>query len=126
MEKLGFCSRWIGWIKNCLRSSTISILMNRSLTGKFKPEKGLRQGNPLAPFLFLIAVEGLIGGVRQEERKGLIEGVNVGRNEIIVSMLQYADDTMFICKASLKNVLTIKSLLRCFEFASGLKVNLHK
>jgi len=56
----------------------------------------------------------------------LIKGIKVERNEIRVSMLQYADDTMFICKASLKNVLTIKSVLRCFELASGLKVNLHK
>ena len=42
MEKLGLCSRWISWIKNCLKSSTISILVNGSPTGEFKPEKGLR------------------------------------------------------------------------------------
>jgi len=50
----------------------------------------------IAPFLFLIAAEGW--RVRQAEDKGLIEGIEIGRNEIKVSMLHYADDTLFICK----------------------------
>jgi len=50
----------------------------------------------------------------------------VRRNEIDCSMLQFADDTLFICKDSFSNVFTIKAILRMFEMASGLKVNFHK
>ena len=126
MARLGFCTRWINWIKACLDSSTISILVNGSLTQEFIPTKGLRQGDPLAPFLFLIVVEGLNGIVRQANKKQLLEGISVGTKQIKVNMLQFADNTLFFCKPGVKNIVAIKSILRCYEIASGLKVNFHK
>ena len=124
--RLGFCDKWIEWIKNCLESSSISVLVNGSPTTEFKPLKGLRQGDPLAPFLFLIAVEGLTGVVRQAEEKLLVESIEVGEKRVKVSMLQYADDTLFFSKASIQSVLNLKAILKCFELASGLKVNYSK
>ena len=64
LGRLGFCGKWTEWIKNCLESSSISVLVNESPTTEFKPKKGLRQGDPLTPFLFLIVAEGLAGVVR--------------------------------------------------------------
>jgi len=64
LRKLGFCGKRIEWIKNCLESSSIFVLVNRSPTTQFKPKKGLRQGDPLTPFFFLIAAEGLAWVVR--------------------------------------------------------------
>ena len=69
LRRLGFNGKWIEWIKNCLESSSISVLVNGSPTTAFKPKKGLRQGDPLAPFLFLIMAEGLAEVVRQAEEK---------------------------------------------------------
>jgi len=68
MAKLGFCARWIEWIKECLESSIVSILVNGSLTKEFVPTRGLKHGDPMAPFLFFIVVEGLAGLVRQAIR----------------------------------------------------------
>ena len=126
MGRLGFCGKWIDWIKNCLESSSISVLVNGSPTTEFKPMKGLRQGDPLAPFLFLIAAEGLAGVVRQAEEKNLVESIEVGEKQVKVSMLQYADDTLFFCKASIQSVMTLKAILKCFELVYGLKVNYSK
>jgi len=126
LERLGFCEQWIVWIKSCLESATVSVLVNDSLTKEFVPSKGLRQGDLLASFLFLIVAEGLAGVVRNAVLFDWVESVEVGRNKVKVNMLQYADDTLFFCKATTKSVFCLKSILTCFELASGLKVNFLK
>jgi len=99
------------------------MLVNGSHTQKFKPRKGPRQGDPLAPFLFLIVAEGLAGVVRKAVEKGLLQSVEVGDCLVKVNMFQYADDTLFFCKVEIQSVFTIKVMLNCFELALGLKVN---
>jgi len=69
-----------------LKSATISILINGSPTREFKPKRGLRQGDLLAPSLFLIVAEGLAGLVREATRIGVLEGVRVGHNGVEVSL----------------------------------------
>jgi len=86
----------------------------------------LRQGDPLAPFLFLIVVEGLAGLVREAKRASQFIGVEVGIQRVQVDLLQFADDTFFFCKPSYHNVLVVKAILRSFELVSGLRVNFHK
>jgi len=67
--RMGFCDLWIRWIKGCLESASVSVLVNGSPTKEFFPMKGLRQGDPLAPFLFLIVAEGLAGVSRMAEER---------------------------------------------------------
>ena len=57
----GFCTKWVRWIEGCLKSASISILVNGSSTDEFIPQRGLRQGDPLASVLFNIVAEGLTG-----------------------------------------------------------------
>ena len=109
-----------------MESATVSVLVNGSPTEEFKPSRGLRQGDPMAPFLFLIVAEGLAGLVRSALRENLLRGVKVGRAEVECCMLQFADDTLFMCEDSYANIFTIKAILRVFELTSGLKVNFHK
>ena len=54
LRRLGFCDHWIQWIRGCLESTSVSVLVNGSPTREFLPRRGLLQGDPLAPFLFLI------------------------------------------------------------------------
>jgi len=95
LGRLCFCEKWVSWIKACLESTLMSILVNGSPTKEFNPKKGLRQGDPLALFLFLIVVEGLAGVSRIVIEKDLVECLEIGKKSIKVNMLQYADDTLF-------------------------------
>jgi len=119
LRRLRFCDRWIRWIKGCLESASVSVLVNGSPTTEFFPRKGLRQGDSLAPFLFLIVAEGLAGVARVAEEKKLIDSLEVGKDKVKVNMLQYADDTLFFCEANTKSVFNIKAILQCFELSSG-------
>jgi len=80
MNRLGFNSRWIKWINTCLKSTTVSVLVNDNPIKEFRRIRGLRQGDLLAPFLFLIITEGLIGLVRETSRVGILEGIIEGKN----------------------------------------------
>jgi len=101
LDKLGFHKKWIHWIKACMTSTTISVLVNGSPTTEFKSKRGLRQGDPLAPFLFIIVAKGLAGLVRKASKIGILEGVGVGSNNVDVKLLQFADDTLFFCQPRL-------------------------
>ena len=126
LHRMGFHSKWIKWVKGCLESATVFVLVNGSPTKEFRPSRGLRQGDPLALFLFLIVVEGLNGLVCNALKENMLRGVKVGRPEIECCMLQFADDTLFMCEDSFSNIFIIKAILRVFELTLGLKVNFHK
>lgn len=80
LRRLNFCERWVQWIKSCLKSSRVSVLVNGSPTDEFGMEKGLRQGNPIAPLLFLVVVEGLNGLVKQVLRLRKYSGYSLGKS----------------------------------------------
>jgi len=71
-------------------------------------------------------IEGLAGLVRQVTKLHVLQGVKVGSNDIEINLLQFSDDTLFICENTVQNVMTIKCILRCFELVFGLKVNFLK
>ena len=86
-----------------MKSASISILVNGSPTSEFVPQRGLRQGDPLAPFLFNIVAEGLNGLMRRAVEENMYKGYLVGANNVPISILQYADDTIFFGEASMEN-----------------------
>ena len=61
MERMGFHSRWVGWIMECVQSVTYSTLVNSEPTETITPTRGIRQGDPLSPYFFLLCSEGLNG-----------------------------------------------------------------
>ncbi|GKV50907.1 hypothetical protein SLEP1_g57586 [Rubroshorea leprosula] len=126
MRRMGFNTIWRNWIRECLASSSVSVLINGSPTNQFPVSKGIRQGDPLSPFLFLIVAEGLNGLVSSAVEKQLYKGVVVGNEGVSVSHLQFADDTIFFGEASEDNIGVIKSIMRTFELVSGLKINFGK
>ncbi|XP_071727561.1 uncharacterized protein [Rutidosis leptorrhynchoides] len=124
MKCMRFSSKWRRWILTCLSSASISIIVNRSPTNEFSLGRGIRQGDPLTPFLFIIAAEGLNILKKAAINCGLFKGVEIGSDKIIVSHLQYADDTIFIGECSRSNIDSLQILLKCFELAFRLKLGI--
>ncbi|GAU24262.1 hypothetical protein TSUD_48500 [Trifolium subterraneum] len=127
MVKMNFPSQWRVWMKACVMTASASVLVNGSPTAEFCFERGLRQGDPLSPFLFLLAAEGLNVLMTALVRNGSFTPYEVGsHNSVSVSHLQFADDTLLVGVKSWANVRALKAVLILFENISGLKVNFHK
>ncbi|XP_039690618.1 secreted RxLR effector protein 78-like [Medicago truncatula] len=85
MDKMGFSEQWIKWIMLCVETVDYYVLVNGNVTGPIIPGRGLRQGDPLSPYLFIICAEGLSALIRKAEARGDINGVKVCNNAPIIS-----------------------------------------
>ncbi|KAK2639899.1 hypothetical protein Ddye_027694 [Dipteronia dyeriana] len=126
IEGMGFGRIWKGWTRECITSPLLLVLVNGNPTAQFGMEGGLRQGDPLSSFLFNIAIEGLNCMIKRAVGLGMLEGESFGGRNIQISHLQFADDTIIFIKPKMDFLLNLKRILRCFELASGLKINFHK
>ena len=80
MTNFGFPHIWIQWVMQCVTTTSFSILINGSSFGHFKPQRGLRQGDPLSPFLFVLAFEVLSKLIEREAASSKINGVKLARD----------------------------------------------
>ena len=102
MGKMGFGGRWMSWIKWCISTASFYVLVNGSAAGFFPRSRGLRQGDPLSPYLFVIGMETLSCLLNRATDENYLSGVKIadGRGEeLVISHLLYADDTLLFCKA---------------------------
>jgi hypothetical protein len=121
MEIFNFPPKFIQWIKILYNNISTSIINNGHSSQFFHPTRGVRQGCPLSPILFVIAVELLATSVRQNNK---IKGIQVGTKEVKIS--QFADDTTFYLQANPKNIEEVYKTLDKFSKVSGLKINKDK
>ena len=91
---MGFNERWINLIMVCVKSVTYTILVNGEPCGMIQPTKGIRQGDPLSPFLFLLCTEGLNGLIKKVDVEGEIHGFSLCRKGPKLTHLLFADDRM--------------------------------
>jgi hypothetical protein len=127
MVKINFPTIWRKWINECVGTATTSVLVNGCPTEEFPIERVLRQGDPLSLFLFLLAVEGFNVLMNVVVDTHLFTGYGVGcANEVRLTHLQFADDTLIIGEKTWLNVRSMWAVLLLFEEVSGLKVNFHK
>ncbi|KAJ0682333.1 putative RNA-directed DNA polymerase [Helianthus annuus] len=126
MEKMDFPLKWVSWIKGCLVSGMGSVLVNGSPTKEFSYKRGLRQGDPLSPFLFIIAMEIVTLFVNRLSQKGVFQGCQLPNGGPNITHLCYADDVVFIGSWSEENIIAINRLLRWLNLVSGLKINRRK
>ncbi|GKB34823.1 RNA-directed DNA polymerase, eukaryota, reverse transcriptase zinc-binding domain protein [Tanacetum coccineum] len=126
LDRLGFGYKWCSWIKACLSSSRASILVNGSPTSEFSINRGLKQGDPLSSFLFILVMEGLHNAFSEAVGNGLISGININNSTINISYLFFADDVIITTDWNARDLENIILVLHVFYLASRLKINIHK
>ncbi|GJS42896.1 RNA-directed DNA polymerase, eukaryota [Tanacetum coccineum] len=125
LKAFGFGQKWCTWISGCLKNAMGSVLVNGSPSSEFQFFKGLKQGDPLSPFLFILIMETLHLSFMRIRNAGLYKGISLN-NSFTISHLFYADDVVFVGEWNDKNIHTLLNVLKCFFLASGLKINLNK
>ncbi|KAL0011249.1 hypothetical protein SO802_006357 [Lithocarpus litseifolius] len=124
MEKLGFPAVWIDRVMSCVTTTSLSILINGKSYGLIHPSRGIRQGDPLSPYLFLLCAEGFTALLKKAESEGRIKGVSICRGAPKVTNLLFADDSLLFCQATRAEGETIAEILQTYERASGQRINL--
>jgi hypothetical protein len=123
MHRLGFARRWIQLIMMCVSSVEYAVLVNGEPCGQIKPERGLRQGDPISPYLFLLCAEALSAMVKKANDDGVLTGVSTSRGGPRISHLFFADDSLLFCRANLSQWGALTNVLRIYEAASGQRLN---
>nr|KAJ0217194.1 hypothetical protein LSAT_V11C300153710 [Lactuca sativa] len=126
LMQMGYGEKWCNWIRGCLTTARSSVLVNGAPTKEFALQRGVRKGDPLSPFLFIIAMDGLNVAMKTACAKGLFQGIKIPISNKMISHLFYADDALFIGEWDESNIKNLARILRCFHISSGLKVNFHK
>ncbi|XP_028549943.1 uncharacterized protein LOC114579456 [Dendrobium catenatum] len=115
-----FPSRFVSWVKACICDVNFSVLLSGALEGYFPSAAGLRQGCPISPYLFCLAMDAFSNLLEDRGFKGICS------NEFSISHLLYADDVLIFGEATLENCNLLVSILNDFARASGLHVNYDK
>ena len=126
---MGFGPKWIGWMLSCISTAKFSVLVNGVPAGFFSSSKGLRQGDPLSAYLFVMRMEVLSVLITRVVEGGFIYGCRIwrGRGQVVnISHLLFVDDTIVFCEAKKEFLTYLSWILFWFEAASGLKINLDK
>ncbi|KAL0362364.1 UNVERIFIED_CONTAM: hypothetical protein Scaly_1191600 [Sesamum calycinum] len=123
LKLFNFPPRFIGWIEQCVTTATFSISLNGYVYGFFKGGRGLRQGDPMSPYLFVLIMEIWSTFLRYRVRRADHFRYHWKCKEIGILNLCFADDVLLFCKAHIPSIQVLKDSLSEFANLSGLKVN---
>jgi len=126
MKRQGFKDRFIDLIYSCISTTTMSVIINGEPGPSFHPNRGVRQGCPLSPYLFILAVNELPICLQQNSSSHNIHGITLGPNCPRIHALLFADDLIICGQATHNEATKINSILQNFCAASGQTPNLSK
>jgi hypothetical protein len=122
----GFDPNWVSWIVNLTSSALFSILINGVPSKPFSPSRGIRQGDPLSPFLFIIMAEGLSRTIKEAITDHSLSGLTPHGISPPISHSQFVDDILLMGMSTAREALCFRSIIDLFCEASGMEVNLSK
>jgi hypothetical protein len=122
----GFDQRWVTWIMNLTSSAFFSILVNGIPSRTFSPTRGIRQGDPLSPFLFIIMAEGLGRSIQAAIAENRLKGLPLHGIHPPISHSQFVDDSLLMGTPTVREANAILDILQTFADASGLECNKEK
>ncbi|KAG7557068.1 Ribonuclease H domain [Arabidopsis suecica] len=126
MTRLGFDSAWVSWIMWSVSSVSYQVLLNGEPRGNIIPNRGLRQGDPLSPYLFILCTEVLIANINKAEREKKLTGIKIAKRSPAISHLLFADDSLFFCKADSEQCKTVMNIIGNYGKASGQEISFSK
>ena len=126
LRRLGFHDKCTSWIMACVSSVSYSFLVKGSPKGQVLPSRGLRQGDPLSPYLFILCTEVLSGLCQRAQDTGQLPGIKVAKGSPPINHLLFADDTMFFCRSNQKSCNKLMEIISRYGEASGQVINFNK
>jgi len=122
----GFDQSWVTWIMNLTSSTFFSLLINGVPSRPFSPSRGIRQGDTLSPFLFIILAEGLSQSIHAAVENNLLTGLTLHDISPPISNNQFVDDTLLMGNPTVREANSLLEILQTFSDASGLDCNKDK
>ena len=121
-----FSDVWVDRVMTCVSSPSFSVLINGKPYGLIHPSRGICQGDPLSPYLFLLCAEGFTSLLQKAELEGNIHGISICRRALSISHLLFADDSLLFCQAIDKETKAIMEILKLYAEASSQCINMDK
>jgi hypothetical protein len=126
LTTMGFPNNLVQTIMKCVSSVTFSILVNGQPSQSFKPNRGIRQGDPLSPYLFILCADVFSNMISDKQNQSLINGLAIAQNAPKISHLFFADDSLIFCKANKEEVAHLKAIFEEYQRISGQQINMDK
>ena len=126
MLKLGFNPKWVQLSMETITTASYSVIINGEPHGFIKPTRGLKQGDPLSPYLFLLCTEGLSAMLRKAKESHTLRGVKSSQHGVCISHLLFVDDSLLFCRATVEECQRLLDLLGTYEAAFGQFINRQK
>ena len=124
LQHIGFPAKWQDWIAAILSTSSSQILLNGIPGQPINHGRGLRQGDPLSPLLFILAIDPLQRLLNLATEAGILS--KLGQNKMRLRTSIYADDAAIFLRPIKEEVTALKHLLQLFGEVTGLRTNIHK
>lgn len=110
----------------CIKTVSYSFIHNKPVFGEVNPQRGVRQRDPISPYIYILCAEGLSAIIRRNEEVGLIYCVSIARGAPNISHLLFADDCYFFFRATLAKAGVMRNILDRYETISGQAINMNK